>query len=247
MDSLISIRQTDNGSVVSARELYGFLCVKTDFSDWCKRMFEYGFLEGMDFTPILGKSTGGRPSIDYALTIDCAKEISMLQRSEKGKEARMYFIECEKKVERASSLMENLPKNEDEVILMAINTLTKRCEMLKNQLDISSETIKAQAPKVQYHDEVLCSDSGHATTIIAKELGMSAIALNQKLRDKGVLMKVAGVWVLKAQYQSMGYTKTKTHAFVDGHGRIQSSIQTVWMEKGRKFIHELLKINLYTA
>jgi phage anti-repressor protein len=97
MNSLINITTNNQGlSVVSARDLHEFLEIKTDFSNWCKRMFEYGFEEGKDFTPILAKSIGGRPSVDYALTIDTSKEISMIQRSDKGKEARMYFIECEK-------------------------------------------------------------------------------------------------------------------------------------------------------
>lgn len=62
-------------------------------------MFDYGFEEDKDFTPISGKTIspkGGRPSMDYALTLDCAKEISMLQRSDKGKQARQYFIAMEK-------------------------------------------------------------------------------------------------------------------------------------------------------
>jgi anti-repressor protein len=59
-------------------------------------MLEYGFKGGKDFTSILGKSTGGRPSIDYALILVMASEISMIQHTKKGKKARTYFIECEK-------------------------------------------------------------------------------------------------------------------------------------------------------
>ncbi len=96
---LIRVEQNEQGvQLVSARELYAFLGVKTDFSEWCKRMFEYGFVENQDFTPILGKSTGGRPSVDYALTLDTAKEIAMMQRTPKGREAIQYFIECEKEL-----------------------------------------------------------------------------------------------------------------------------------------------------
>ncbi|WP_448529193.1 antA/AntB antirepressor family protein [Raineya sp.] len=94
-----TVATNEQGSqVVSARDLYDFLGVKTDFTDWCKRMFDYGFEQGQDFSPILRKSTLGRPSIDYALTLDTAKEISMLQRSEKGRQVRRYFIECEKRL-----------------------------------------------------------------------------------------------------------------------------------------------------
>jgi anti-repressor protein len=97
MNELIKIMENEGQQAVSSRALYEFLEVKRDFTNWCKQMFEYGFEEDKDFTPILAKSTGGRPSVDYALTFDCAKEISMLQRTDKGKQARQYFIECEKK------------------------------------------------------------------------------------------------------------------------------------------------------
>ncbi len=73
-------------------------------------MFEYGFEREKDFTLISAKSTGGRPSTDYALSLDCAKEISMLQRTEKGKQARLYFIACEKAVKQNQLDLTN-PKN----------------------------------------------------------------------------------------------------------------------------------------
>lgn len=97
MDNLIPITESNGTTAVSARALYEFLGVTTDFTTWCKRMFDYGFTREFDFTPILGESSGGRPSIDYALTIDCAKEIAMIQRTDRGKQARQYFIEVEKR------------------------------------------------------------------------------------------------------------------------------------------------------
>ena len=81
---------------MSARELHDFLEVKTAYKDWFPRMCEYGFTEGQDFCSFLSESTGGRPAQDAALTIDMAKEICMIQRSEKGKQARQYFIQLEK-------------------------------------------------------------------------------------------------------------------------------------------------------
>ena len=89
--------KVENGnSVVSARDLHTFLEVGADFTNWCKRMFEYGFVENQDYS--LAKIGEGKAhnKTDYALTIDCAKEISMLQRTNKGKQARQYFIDCEK-------------------------------------------------------------------------------------------------------------------------------------------------------
>lgn len=98
------IRIDDNG-LVSARELYEFLEVKRDFTDWFKyRVGQYDFEEGKDFTTILGKSTGGRPGKDFAITIEMAKELSMVENNEKGKEARKYFIKCEKQAKELKKL-----------------------------------------------------------------------------------------------------------------------------------------------
>ena len=98
MKDLIKITTNDKGQqLVSARELHEFLEVKKDFTDWFKyRVAQYGFEENLDFTTILGKSTGGRPSKDFAIKIEMAKELSMVENSENGKEVRKYFLECEK-------------------------------------------------------------------------------------------------------------------------------------------------------
>lgn len=101
MQELIHVTTNEQGSrVVSARELYSFLEIKSDFSDWCKRMFDYGFDENKDYVILLknGEKVSKTNPINYALTLDTAKEIAMLQRSEKGKQARQYFIECEKQL-----------------------------------------------------------------------------------------------------------------------------------------------------
>ena len=99
MNEIIKITEVDGRQVVSARELYAFLDIQTPFTMWAERMFEYGFSENIDYVSLSQKSEkpqGGRPQLDYALTIDCAKEISMIQRNEKGKQARQYFIEAER-------------------------------------------------------------------------------------------------------------------------------------------------------
>ena len=101
MNNITIIEHPELVRAVSARELHEFLGSKEQFTDWCKRIFEYGFEENVDYIVFHismknPNSLGGRPSKDYFLTIDTAKEISMLQRTEKGREARKYFIECEK-------------------------------------------------------------------------------------------------------------------------------------------------------
>ena len=102
MTELIKITTNEEGAqVVSARELHEFLGIDTRFNDWISRMIGYGFVENVDYQVLLKNEynlSGGRPSTDYALTLDTAKEISMIQRSDKGKQARQYFIACEKKL-----------------------------------------------------------------------------------------------------------------------------------------------------
>lgn len=83
---------------VDARTLHTFLNSKQEFANWIKPFVqEYGFVEGRDFLTTLSKSTGGRQAIEYSITLDMAKHLAMLQRNEKGMQARQYFIEWEKR------------------------------------------------------------------------------------------------------------------------------------------------------
>lgn len=89
---------------VDARTLYRFLEIGRDFSNWIKDYInEFGFVEGVDFSPNLAKSTGGRSAIEYTLSMDMAKELCMLQKNEKGRQARLYFINAEKKLRKLES------------------------------------------------------------------------------------------------------------------------------------------------
>lgn len=98
MGEIIQVKNENGELLVSARELHEGLEIESNFTTWFKRMCEYGFEDNIDFIPFLEESTGGRPKQDYILKMDCAKEIAMLQRNEKGKQIRKYFIECEKKL-----------------------------------------------------------------------------------------------------------------------------------------------------
>lgn len=92
-----SVINSETIETVNARDLHDFLEVGKRFTTWLQdRIDQYGFVEGQDFLPILGKSSGGRPSTEYHLSLDMAKELSMVERNEKGKEARQYFINCER-------------------------------------------------------------------------------------------------------------------------------------------------------
>ena len=245
MKELIKITEQNGKRAVSARELHRFLESKRDFSNWIKdRIEKYGFIENQDFEVFnnFGENpNGGRPLIEYALTLDTAKEIAMVEGNEKGKQARRYFIECEKLVQNPVS---NLSKID--LAQMVIESEREK-ERLQIQNQLQSEELQKQAPKVAYYEEVLQSQSTYNTNQIAKELGTSAITLNKKLRDLGVQYKQGGTWLLYHKYQNKGYTKTQTYPFVDSNGNTQTSMQTVWTEEGRLFIHKILKQELATA
>lgn len=123
---------------------------------------------------------------------------------------------------------------EDDAILRAMNILQERTKK-------QSEQLRIQAPKVAYHDEVLQSVSTYKTNQIAKELGMSARSLNVRLHDEGIQYKQAGTWLLYHKYQNKGYTKTETYSYTNAEGHVMTSMQTVWTEHGRKFIHDIIK------
>ena len=125
MNEIIKITQDENGnSVVSGRDLHEFLEVNTPYTQWFERMVGYGFTENVDFIGLSQKSEkpiGGRPQQDHALTLDMAKEISMIQRTEKGKQARQYFIE----VEKAFKEQYRLPQTPEEKLALTMEVTTR--------------------------------------------------------------------------------------------------------------------------
>ncbi len=107
---LIKIIEREGRQLVSGRELHEFLEIRTKYKDWFRRMVEYGFEEEIDFIRVAQKRATNNLKnpvttvIDHAISIDMAKEISMIQRTEKGKIARQYFINCEKKLKTVKKL-----------------------------------------------------------------------------------------------------------------------------------------------
>lgn len=141
MTDLIKINNDGEKSTVDGRELHSFLEVGKDFSTWiANRIESYDFQEGKDFTTILGKSTGGRPSKEYHISIDMAKELSMVERNEKGKEARQYFIEKENQARKIQKLIER----NDPILMLAQSTGMLREEQIKQAHEIEELKIKIE-------------------------------------------------------------------------------------------------------
>lgn len=236
MTDLIKIDYSNDTPAVSARELHEFLEVKTAYKDWFPRMCEYGFAEGQDFRSFLRESTGGRRSQDAAITIDMAKEICMIQRSEKGKIARQYFLQLERDW--------NSP---EKVMARALQIADKRIKALEAVNEKQRQLIADYEPKVQYVDTILSSTGTMATTQIAADYGLSARKLNQILHEAGVQYNVNGQWILYRNKMGLGYTKSITIPITRTDGRADTKMHTHWTQKGRLLIHEVLTANGYQA
>lgn len=105
MNELIPIHNNDGAQAVMGRDLHAFLESKEAYTRWISRLIEkYGFVAGQDFMTKMSESTGGRPSENHILTLDMAKEISMVQNNDKGRQARRYFIECERRAKEPAEL-----------------------------------------------------------------------------------------------------------------------------------------------
>lgn len=162
MNELININYDTDKPTVSGRELHKALEVKDHYTDWFKRMTEYGFTEGEDFIGFSEKSdkpTGGRPSTDHQLTIPMAKEICMLQRNYKGKQFRQYFI----RVEEAWNSPEMIMKR----ALDYANENVKRLQIQASTLQVDNEIMK---PKADYFDELVDRNTLTSFRETAKQL-----------------------------------------------------------------------------
>jgi len=141
-----------------------------------------------------------------------------------------------------ASVIEKALTDPDTIIRLATNLKEERRlrEILQHKTELQNRVIEQNAPKVEYYEEVLQSESTYTSTQIAKELGMGAPTLNRKLKDLRVQYVQNGTWVLYEKYQNKDYTKTKTHTYND-NGVKKTSMLTVWTENGRLFIHGIIK------
>lgn len=233
MNNLINVTLNENQEpVVSGRQLHKVLGVRTAYKDWFPRMTEYGFAENEDFSSFLSKSTGGRPKQDHVLKLDMAKEIAMIQRTDKGKEVRQYFIQVEKDFNSPEKIMARALKIADRKII----SLEHKNESLQLELEEARK-------QTDYLDLILQTKDMLTTTQIAQDYGMSANKFNQILKQVGIQRKVNGQWILYTKYQGKGYIASRTFDYVGKDNKVHSKITTVWTQLGRRFIYEKLKDN----
>lgn len=181
MKELIKVTYENDRPAVSARDLHDFLEVKTAYKDWFPRMCEYGFTSGEDFNPLKiervqneGERVVARTVDDAVLTIEMAKEICMIQRNEKGKLARQYFIQLEKDW--------NSP---EKVMARALQIAERKIKNLEDKA-------LADKPKVLFADAVSASHTSILVGDLAKLLRQNGVDIGQNrlfkfLREKGYL------------------------------------------------------------
>lgn len=221
---------------VMGRDLHEALGIRSAYMDWFPRMCEYGFSDGADFISILRESTGGRPSMDHQLSIEMAKEICMIQRTDIGKQCREYFLQIERKW------------NEPEAVMArALQMANRQMTLLKEQnraliadKAVLTQQVSELQPKATYYDTVLSCRDALPISVIAKDYGWSAKQMNRFLNDKGVQYKLNGTWLLYSKYADRGYTKTVTYAYDTYDGDAHANVFTKWTQAGRLFIYELM-------
>ena len=228
MNELIKVNY-DNAEcpTVSGRELHEALEVKTAYKDWFPRMCEYGFTEGEDFRSFLSESTGGRPATDHAITIPMAKELCMLQRSEKGSFFRKYFI----KVEEAWNSPEMVMKRALEIA----NRRVKDLQISVASLTVDNEIMR---PKAEYFDELV--DRNLLTNIrdTAKELKIKQREFVKFLIDKKYLYRdKSGKLLPYAKHADSGLFELKE--FVNEKTGFHST-QTLVTPKGKETFRLLI-------
>ena len=153
MNELIKLNEIEIGNeavqTVNARELHQFLESKQDFSTWIKnRVEQYGFVENQDFITLhkkMEREIGGTTRIEYHITLDMAKELAMVERNDKGKQARQYFIDCERK------LREHQAKHAPKTYVEALRALADEVEAHNK----TQEQLAIAAPKSEYFDKLV--------------------------------------------------------------------------------------------
>ncbi|HGO2737893.1 TPA: phage antirepressor KilAC domain-containing protein [Staphylococcus aureus] len=216
---MFNIQEKENGEIaISGRELHQALEVKTRYNDWFERMINYGFEENIDYTALTQKRVTAQGNainyLDHALTLDTAKEIAMIQRSEPGKRARQYFIQVEKAWNSPEMIMQRALK-------IANNTI--------NQLETKIERDK---PKIVFADAVATTKTSILVGELAKIIKQNGVKIGQRrlfewLRQNGFLIKRKGVdYNMPTQYsmeRELFEIKETSITHSDGHTSISKT------------------------
>lgn len=214
MKELLKINYEAEQPTVSARDLHEALEIKSKYADWFKNMSAYGFVENMDYFTFSKNLENGGRTIDHNISVDMAKQICMIQRSEKGKQYRQYFIDLEKAW--------NTP---EQIFARALKMADQKIEKLKESNAGLLEDVERMKPKVIFADAVRASSSSILIGDLAKLLRQNGVDIGAKrlfeyLRSHGYLIKRKGSdWNMPTQKSmNMGLFEIKESTHIDGNG-----------------------------
>lgn len=243
MNELLKINYETEQPTVSARELYEGLEIKTAFKDWFPRMAAYGFEENQDFILVAQKRATNNPKNpvaiynDYQISVDMAKQICMIQRSEKGKLYRQYFIDLEKAW--------NTP---EQVMARALKLADRTIDTLKEDNKKLIEENERMKPKEIFADAVSASTSSILIGDLAKLLRQNGVDTGQKrlfeqLRNEGYLMKTGSSRNMpKQKYVENGFFQIKETVISNPDGSVRMTKTTKVTGKGQQyFLNKYLK------
>lgn len=232
MEQLIKVATNADGKqVVSARNLHEYLQAGSNVNTWFKNQSERAMLdEGIDFIQVYEESTGGRPSIDYAISLSAAKEISMLNGGEKGKKARLYFIECEKQV-----IQMTIPKTLSEALYLA----AKQAQTIEEQ----TIQLKLQEPKVEFAEQILSATNSldFGTSCKAMNLPFGRNRMFEICRELGFLMQNNQPY--QNQIDNGNFTLLETSFIHPKSGDRILTTKTMITSKGQNYLIKNFKKN----
>lgn len=234
MEEIIKIEDHNGKRAVNARELHGFLESKQEFANWIKnRIKQYGFVENQDFEVFdnfVRNPQGGRPAVEYALSIDMAKELSMVENNEKGRIARKYFIACEDKLKQGLLVMPNFSNPAEAARAWA--------DQYEQRLKLEAKA-REDAPKVEFFESVAESKDAVEMKAVSSTLNYVAVGRNKLfaiLREQKVLQSNN---IPYQKYIDAGYFRTiETKKNCGTEVRI--FIKTLVYQKGLDYIRKLL-------
>lgn len=229
MNEILKVNYDADRITVSARELHKFLDVKTRYNDWFPRMCEYGFNENLDYRLVTQKRETKNPKnpvstyMDHEITLDMAKEIAMIQRSDKGKEVRQYFLELERRWNSPEAVM------------------NRALEYSRKQVKALMEENKELKPKALFADAVSASDESILIGQLAKLIRQNGYEIGQNrlfewMRENGYLIKSGSRRNQPTQRaMDMGLFEVKERTISNPDGSTRITLTTKVTGKGQVY------------
>lgn len=236
--NLIKVNYDTDQPTVSARDLHKGLAINTRFNDWFPRMAEYGFLEGKDFYSKMSKTSesGGRPAVDYEITVDMAKQICMIQRTDKGRQYRQYFLDLEKAW--------NTP---EQIFARAIKMAEKEIDKLKANNNLLKQVNQRMKPKEIFADAVATSSQSILIGDLAKLICQNGVKIGQNrlfewMYENGYLIRSGCRHRMPTQKaMELKLFEVKERAIDNPDGSVRLTRTTKVTGKGQQyFINKLL-------